>query len=115
MRPSRKAAAKRSISSCRSAPLRNRWRRRSARNDADLVDVADYLWNMAVQLEDGDLSDAERELRAAQERLRDAMERNAPQEEINRLAQELRQAMDRFLREFAERMQRDQQQADPNS
>jgi uncharacterized protein (TIGR02302 family) len=90
-------------------------RLRSARTDADLIEVADYLWHMAVQLEDGDLSEAERELRAAQERLREAMERNAPSDEINRLAQELRQAMDRFLREFAERMQRDQQQADPNS
>ena len=89
-------------------------RLRSARSDADLLEVADYLWHMAVQLEDGDLSEAERELRAAQERLREAMERNAPSEEINRLTQELRQAMDRFLREFAERMQRDGQQAEQN-
>ena len=89
-------------------------RLRSARTDADLLDVADYLWHMAVQIEDGDLSEAERELRAAQERLREAMERNAPPEEINRLAQELRQAMERFLREFAERMQRDGQQAEQN-
>jgi uncharacterized protein (TIGR02302 family) len=90
-------------------------RLRSAKNDADLLEVADFLWHMAVQLEDGDLSDAERELRAAQDRLRDAIERNAPQEEINRLAQDLRNALDRFLREFAERMQRDGQQADQNS
>ena len=57
-------------------------RLRSARNDADLLDTADFLWNMAVQLEDGDLSEVERELRAAQDRLREALERNAPEEEI---------------------------------
>jgi uncharacterized protein (TIGR02302 family) len=85
-------------------------RLRQARTDQDLVDVADWLWTMALQIEDGDLSDAERELRAAQERLREAMERGAPNEEIKRLTDELRQAMDKFLRDFAQRMQQQQQQ-----
>jgi uncharacterized protein (TIGR02302 family) len=84
-------------------------RLRRARTDEDLVDVADWLWAMALQIEDGDLSEAERELRAAQDRLQEAMDRNAPSEEIKRLTDELRQAMDKFLREFAERMQRQQQ------
>ncbi|HEY8566259.1 MAG TPA: TIGR02302 family protein [Beijerinckiaceae bacterium] len=83
---------------------------RAAKTDADLTEVADWLWAMALQIEDGDLSDAERELRAAQERLREAMERNAGEDEIRKLTDELRTAMDKFLREFAERMQRDQQQ-----
>ncbi|QFU15350.1 TIGR02302 family protein [Microvirga thermotolerans] len=94
-------------------------RLRRARSDQDLLDVADWLWTMALQIEDGNLSDAERDLRAAQERLKDAMERGATDDEIRRLTEELRQAMDRFLREFAERMQqnpqgqdRDQRQAD---
>lgn len=87
-------------------------RLRRARADAELIEIADWLWTMAVQIEDGDLTDAERELRAAQERLRDAMDRNAPDEEIRRLMDELRTAMDRFLREFAERMQREQNQAE---
>jgi hypothetical protein len=77
------------------------------KGDADLLEVADWLWAMALQIEDGGLSDAERELRAAQERLREALDRGANDEEIKRLTDELRQAMDRFLREFAERMQRD--------
>jgi uncharacterized protein (TIGR02302 family) len=91
-------------------------RLRAAKNDADLLEVAEWLWAMALQIEDGDLSDAERELRAAQERLREALERGATDEEIKRLTDELRQAMDKFLREFAERMQREQQQGqnDPN-
>jgi uncharacterized protein (TIGR02302 family) len=85
-------------------------RLRSAKTDDDLREVADWLWTMALQIEEGDLSEAERDLRAAQERLREAMERNAPEDEIKRLMQDLRAAMDRFLREFAERMQREQQQ-----
>ena len=91
-------------------------RLRGARNDADLTEVAEWLWTMAVQIEDGDLSEAERELRAAQERLREALERGADEQETKRLTEELRTAMDKFLREFAERMQRDQQNAqnDPN-
>ena len=84
-------------------------RLRAARSDPELVEVADWLWAMALQIEDGDLSDAERQLRAAQEQLRDAIERGAPEEEIRKLTEELRTAMDRFLREFAERMQKEQQ------
>ena len=89
-------------------------RLRRAKTDQDLGDVADWLWTMALQIEDGDLSEAERELRAAQDRLREAMDRNAPNEEIKRLTDELRKAMDKFLREFAERMQRQQQQQGNN-
>jgi len=85
---------------------------RRAKSDQDLVDVADWLWAMALQIEDGGLSDAERELRAAQDRLKEAMERGATDEEIKRLTDELRQAMDKFLREFAQRMQQNPQSQD---
>jgi uncharacterized protein (TIGR02302 family) len=87
-------------------------RLRRARSDQDLLDVADWLWAMALQIEDGGLSDAERELRAAQDRLKEAMERGASNEEIKRLTDELRQAMDKFLREFAQRMQQTPQNQD---
>lgn len=87
-------------------------RLRVARTDEALVDVADWLWSMALQIEDGNLSEAERELRAAQERLKEAMERGATDDEIRRLTEELRQAMGKFLREFAQRMQQNQQQAE---
>lgn len=78
-----------------------------ARNDADLVSVADYLWSMAVQIEDGDLSEAERDLRAAEKELRDALARNAPEDEIRNLMENLRAAMDKFLAQMAERQQRE--------
>lgn len=85
---------------------------RRAKTDQDLLDVAEWLWAMALQIEDGNLSDAERELRAAQDRLKEAMDRGAPNEEIKRLTDELRQAMDKFLREFAQRMQQNRQNQD---
>lgn len=89
-------------------------RLRVAKSDESLLEVSDWLWNMALQIEDGNLSDAERELRAAQDRLKEAMERGATDDEIRRLTDELRQAMDKFLREFAQRMQQNQQQAQEN-
>lgn len=84
-------------------------RLRTARTDQDLIGVADLLWDMALQIEDGDLTDAEKALRNAQDALRDALDKGAPDEEIRRLTQELRQALDQFLKEFAERQLRDQQ------
>jgi uncharacterized protein (TIGR02302 family) len=87
---------------------------RAARNDQHLLDVVSDLWQIALMLEDGDLSDAERQLRAAQDRLQQAMERGAEQDEISRLTRELREAMDRFMRELAEQMQRDQQNGRQN-
>ncbi len=85
----------------------------SAQTKAELTAVADFLWGMALQLENGDLSDAERALRNAEKELRDAIERRAPDEEIQKLTQNLQTAMDRFLKELAEQQSKqDRQQAD---
>lgn len=84
-----------------------------ARNDEQLREVIDYLWDIAVRMEDGDVSAAEQAVQAAAERLRQAIERGAPDEEIRRLSQELRQAMDRLMRELAEQAMRNRQQG-PN-
>lgn len=67
--------------------------------------VADLLWDIALAIEDGDLSDVERDLRAAQEALRDALENGATDEEIARLTEELRQAMNEYLEALARQMQ----------
>ncbi|TVR08629.1 MAG: TIGR02302 family protein [Salinarimonadaceae bacterium] len=87
-------------------------RLREARDDDDLVGVAEWLWAMALQIEDGALSAAEQALRAAQQALQEALDRDASEEELSRLMDELRQAMNDYLREFAERMMRDQQGQD---
>ena len=62
------------------------------------------LWDMAVTLEDGNMSDAEQALRAAQEALRQALERGASEEEIKKLMDQLRAAVDRFMQALAEQM-----------
>jgi uncharacterized protein (TIGR02302 family) len=74
---------------------------RLARSDADLVAVADFLWGMALQIEEGDASQAQRDLRAAEKALRDALNRGASPEEIAKLTQQLQKAMEAFLAEMA--------------
>lgn len=83
-----------------------------AQSDQDLRGVVDYLWKIALRLEEGDLSDAERQLKAAQERLREALERGASEEEIRKLTQELRQAMNQFLNEMARQQAQRQRNGD---
>ena len=80
---------------------------RGARTDPQLLEVADWLWKIALELEDGGLSAAEQALRQAQERLREAIDRNASADEISRLTEELRRAMNQYMREMAEKAERD--------
>ena len=82
-------------------------RLRSAKTDDDLREVADFLWQMALGIEDGNLSDAERELRAAEQKLREAMQRGASDEEMRKLTDDLRAALDKFMQQLAEQQQRD--------
>ena len=62
------------------------------------------LWAMAEQLENGDKTQAERDLRAAEQALREALNRGASDEEIRKLMQNLREAAQRFASEMARRM-----------
>ncbi len=81
-----------------------------ARTDDDLRQVLDYLWSMARAIEDGDMSDAEERLSAARQALEQALENGASEEEISRLMDELRQAMQDFLQSYmAEMAQRGMQ------
>ncbi len=64
--------------------------------------VRDLLWDTALRLEDGGLSLAERELRAAQQELMEALAENAPQEEIDSLIEQLRQAIQQLARHMAQ-------------
>ena len=80
-----------------------------AESDETLKEALELLWETALAIEDGDLSLAERRLRDAQERLSKALENGASDKEIDELMKELRAAMDSFMRELAEQMQRNQQ------
>ena len=83
-------------------------RLKSARNDEDLLSFAEYLWEMALTVEEGDIAQSERELRAAEKALREAMQRNASPEDIKRLTEELRKALDKYMAELTEKQQREQ-------
>jgi uncharacterized protein (TIGR02302 family) len=96
-----------------------RWALDEARSDDDLRTVVSRLWALAVGIEDGNLSETERALRAAQEALRQALERGANDEEIKKLADELRAALDKYLQALAEQQRNNSQQLarplDPNT
>ena len=77
---------------------------RSVRNS-----IIEQLWNVALRIEDGNLTDAERALKAAQERLSKAIEEGASDEEIQRLMQELRQALAQFLDQLRKQAEGQQQ------
>jgi uncharacterized protein (TIGR02302 family) len=62
-----------------------------------LQTVIDLLWDVALSLEDGELSIAEAKLREAQEALQNALENNASQEELADLIGNLQSAMDEYL------------------
>ncbi len=68
-------------------------------------EVAEALWQIALKIEEGDLSDALERLRRAQQRLEEAMRNGATDAEIAGLLRELREAMDDYMRQLAERGQ----------
>jgi len=88
-----------------------RTRLKMAQSDDELRAVTDYLWEIALGIEDGELSTAEKRLKQAQEALKQALEHGATDEEIDKLMRELREAMNDYLREFAERAQKDPNRA----
>lgn len=73
--------------------------------------TVDNLWALAVAIEDSNTSDAEKALRAAQDALKQALERGASDEEIRKLTEDLRAALNDYLRQLAQQMQQNPQQA----
>ncbi|TFF18755.1 TIGR02302 family protein [Jiella endophytica] len=76
----------------------------TAHDDDALRSAADFMWEIALGIEDGDLSLAERRLRDAREKLAEALENGASNEEIDKLMQELREAMQEYMQALAEQM-----------
>jgi uncharacterized protein (TIGR02302 family) len=89
------------------------WSLVRAKNDDDLRDTAQRMWSMALHLEDGDISDAQQQLRNAEEALRQALERGASDQEIKALMDQLRAAMDRFMQAMREQLKNSQQLSRP--
>ncbi len=68
---------------------------------AGLKSATDGLWDIALRIEDGDLSDAEKALRDAQDKLAEALEKGAPDSEIQSLMQQLRDALSKYVDQLA--------------
>lgn len=72
---------------------------------AEQEDVAELLWQAALLIEDGGLTNARERLRRAQERLSDALKNGATDQEIAELMDELSEAMQDYLQQLAQEMQ----------
>jgi uncharacterized protein (TIGR02302 family) len=77
------------------------WRLTEATRDTDLTGIYDLLWSVALRIEDGDLSLAERDLRDARKALADALADGAGSEEVDRLMKELKDAFNRYMEALA--------------
>ncbi len=93
------------------------WRLVHARRSEDLEGVYDVLWDIALRLEDGDLSLAAQAVRDLQRQLMDAISQGKPQDKINKVMQALREAMQAYMAALArESMENGEQRPmDPNA
>lgn len=71
-------------------------------NDDARTQVVDLLWQLALRMEDGDLSIAGSEMRALQKALTQALRDGASDEEIAGLTQALREALERYVQAMTE-------------
>jgi uncharacterized protein (TIGR02302 family) len=86
--------------------LRSAQARLEMNQDPDTVPaVQQLLWETALRIEDGRATTSQNDLRQAMQRLQDALARNAPDAEIDRLTAELQQAIDRYLQALAQQLQ----------
>ncbi|MGJ8546610.1 MAG: TIGR02302 family protein [Sulfitobacter sp.] len=69
-------------------------------DEAAQEELASALWDLALELEEGDLADALERLRRAKERLQEAMKNGASDEEIAELMQELRRASEAYMQQL---------------
>ena len=91
------------------------WALVRAKSDDDLREIVKRLWQMAVGIEDGDVSNAQEALRNAQNALQQALDRGASDQEIKALMDQLRAAMDRFMQALAEQLKNNRELARPLS
>lgn len=83
-------------------------------SDEKQEEIADLLWRTAVLLEEGRLSNALEALRRAQDRLSEAMEQGATDEEIAELMNELREAMREYMEQLAQEAENGENQQAQN-
>jgi uncharacterized protein (TIGR02302 family) len=81
-------------------------RLRLDRDGSSIAPVEQLLWDTAVRIEEGRSPAAQQDMRDAMRQLQDALARNAPDDEIQRLMNQLQQAMNKYLLSLAQQMQK---------
>ena len=66
-------------------------------------DMAEELWQISLLIEDGDLSSAFEAMKRAQDRQDEAIRNGAAPAEIDRLMKEMRQALDKYMKQEAQK------------
>lgn len=73
--------------------------------------IVGELWKIAVMFEEGDLASALERLRRAEDRLSEAIKNGASPDEIDKLMQDMRQALNDYMRQQAQQNGQQQDQA----
>ena len=73
------------------------------KSDEDLRDVADGMWDLAMMLDVGSLTDLQNSLSNAKEALKKALINGSSEKEIAALTKKLREALNQYLNALAER------------
>ncbi|MDB2683066.1 DUF4175 domain-containing protein [Alphaproteobacteria bacterium] len=97
----------------RSASSRLYWHKPEVENTKSVIAL---LWDIAVAIEDGNLSIAMRKLRDAQNSLERALrDPDMSQDEISELMSEMRQAMANYMNEMSRELQKQMESGEQNS
>lgn len=86
----------------RTAAQRLEWQKLDA--PKKLSAMLQLLWDTALRVEDGTLSLSERALREVQQALQDALSKNSPDAEIERLLKEFERALNEYLKSLEEHL-----------
>jgi uncharacterized protein (TIGR02302 family) len=76
------------------------------KDGTSIAPVQSLLWDTALRIEDGRTPADQRDLARAMQSLQDALARNAPDAEIEKLMQQVQEAMNRYLQSLAQQMQK---------
>jgi uncharacterized protein (TIGR02302 family) len=76
------------------------------RDGSSIAPVQGLLWQTALRIEDGRTPASQQDLLNAMQALQDALAKNAPDEEIERLMRQVQEAMNQYLQALAQQMQK---------
>ena len=89
------------------------WQLVHAGSDDQMRAVVQRMWQMALDIEDGNVADAQAALRNAEEALRQALANGASDQEIKQLMDKLREAMSRYMQALAQQLRNNGQLTQP--